>query len=64
MTCCRTCNEEPALGDLLDDPIVALLMARDGVTRGEVERLMDECALRPGKQECQEASCGCGRPSR
>jgi hypothetical protein len=62
MTCCRTCNDEPALGELLDDPIVALLMARDGVTRSEVERLMDECALRPEKQ--QESACDCGPPSR
>ena len=62
MTCCRTCNDEPALGELLDDPIVALLMARDGVTRSEVERLMDERALRPEQQ--QEAACDCGPPSR
>lgn len=64
MTCCGTSSEEPALGDLLDDPIVVLLMARDGVTRGEVERLMDECALRPGQQKSQEAACACGPPSR
>ena len=62
MTCCRTCNDEPALGELLDDPIVALLMARDGVTRGEVERLMDERALQPEQQ--QESACDCGPPSR
>jgi hypothetical protein len=63
MTCCGTCNEEAALGDLLDDPIVALLMARDGVTRGEIERLMDECALRPGQQKSQEVACACGASS-
>jgi hypothetical protein len=48
MTCCGNCNEEPVLGDLLDDPIIALLMARDGITRPEVEKLMDEFALRRG----------------
>ena len=61
MTCCGSCNEETALDDLLDDPIVALLMARDGITRSEVERLMDEFALRP-VQEGQVAACVC-RPS-
>ena len=60
MTCCGTCNEEPALGDLLDDPIVVLLMTRDGVMRSEVERLMDECAFRSGTQKSQEAACACG----
>jgi len=61
MTCCGNCNEEPALGDLLDDPIVALLMARDGITRPEVERLMDEFALQP-VHEKHVAACAC-RPS-
>ena len=61
MTCCGSCNEEPALGDLLDDPIVVLLMARDGITRREVEKLIDEFALRP-VQEGQVAACVC-RPS-
>ena len=30
---------EPALSEVLDDPIVHLLMARDGVTRGNLELL-------------------------
>lgn len=32
--------QEPTLGELLDDPLVRLLMMRDGVTRCEVETLM------------------------
>ena len=44
MTCCGSCNKEPVLGDLLDDPIVALLMARDGNLAERVERFMDEFA--------------------
>ena len=40
MKCCGTCNDEPGRSDLLGDPIVALLMARDGVTRGDVENLL------------------------
>ena len=61
MLCCGNCNKEPVLGDLLDDPIIALLMARDGVTRPEVEKLMDEFALPPGHVG-QVAACTC-RPS-
>ena len=44
----RELQRRPVLGDLLDDPIIALLMARDGITRPEVEKLMDEFALRRG----------------
>ena len=32
---------EPALSDVLDDPIVHLVMARDGVTRGDLELLIE-----------------------
>jgi hypothetical protein len=32
---------EPALSEVLDDPIVHLLMARDGVTRGNLELLIE-----------------------
>ncbi len=32
---------EPALSEVLDDPIVHLLMARDGVTRGDLELLIE-----------------------
>ena len=32
---------EPALSEVLDDPIVHLVMARDGVTRGDLELLIE-----------------------
>ena len=32
---------EPTLSEVLDDPIVQLLMARDGVTRGNLELLIE-----------------------
>lgn len=57
MKCCRTRNEEPALGDLLRDPIVALLMARDGVTRGDVEELMHALPIRTERRKSQLAVC-------
>ena len=34
-------GNEPALSEVLDDPIVHLLMARDGVTRGNLELLIE-----------------------
>ena len=33
---------EPALSEVLDDPIVHLVMARDGVTRGDLELLIEQ----------------------
>ncbi len=43
---------EPTLSELIDDPILHLLMARDAVTRGDLELLIarvrrDCLALRP-----------------
>ncbi len=43
---------EPTLSELLDDPILHLLMARDAITRGDLELLIervrrDRLALRP-----------------
>ncbi len=32
---------EPALSEVLDDPIVHLVMARDGVTRNDLELLIE-----------------------
>ncbi len=61
MKCCGTCNDEPVLGDLLRDPIVALIMARDGVTQGGVEKLMEALPIRPESREGQVV-CTC-RPS-
>jgi len=33
-------DQQPTLQEMLDDPVVAALMDRDGVTRREVEALM------------------------
>ena len=59
MKCCGTCNDEPVLGDLLMDPMITLLMARDGVTRGDVENLMDALPIRPESREGQQPVCTC-----
>lgn len=36
----RPVVQEPTLEDVLKDPIVRLMMARDGVTRAELEALI------------------------
>jgi len=46
-------KKEPSLSELLDDPLVALLMASDGVTRTEVESLMAGMRLKPVGYEFQ-----------
>jgi hypothetical protein len=38
--------EEPKLADLLDDPILHLLMARDRVSQDELYRLLDDVRRR------------------
>ena len=44
-------NKEPSLNELLDDPLVILLMTRDGVTRSEIEAIMADMQLRPDSYE-------------
>lgn len=61
MICRGSCNKEPVLSDLLDDPIVRLLMARDGVSRVDVETLMDEVPICPKEDKSQIAVCACRR---
>ena len=36
------CLKEPTLGEMLDDPIVQILMKRDGVQRASLELLMSD----------------------
>ncbi len=60
MICRGTCNKEPILSDLLDDPIIALLMARDGVRRVDVETLVDDVVVRSKTDESHVADCACG----
>jgi hypothetical protein len=42
-------NEEPSLDEILAEPIVRLLMARDGVDEAEIRRLVQElkCGVAP-----------------
>jgi len=47
---------EPALADLLSDPIVHLVMARDHLSRADVER-----AVSFGQRQLRSRlCCGCG----
>ena len=41
--------DEPSLRELLDDPLVRRMMARDGVTRADVETLFANLDLRPDR---------------
>ena len=59
MKCCGTCNEEPTLSDLLEDPMIVLLMASDGITQADVQTLMADLAIQPKNDESQAASCAC-----
>jgi hypothetical protein len=44
-----TRNEQPTLDELLDEPIVRLMMASDGVNRSEVEAVIANLrSMRPG----------------
>lgn len=38
-------HEQPTLAEMLDEPIVQLLMARDGVARAEIETLVERLRL-------------------
>ncbi|GEO40632.1 serine/threonine protein kinase HipA of HipAB toxin-antitoxin module [Skermanella aerolata] len=44
---------EPSLDELLNDPILHALLARDGLTVGEVRRFLDEMKrrLRPAHRK-------------
>lgn len=37
---------EPQLGDLLNDPILSLLMKSDGLSRADLERIIDNARRR------------------
>ncbi|MBI3710541.1 MAG: hypothetical protein HY246_23090 [Proteobacteria bacterium] len=41
-------DREPSLAELLDDPILQTLMARDGVDRVTLERVIDDARRRLG----------------
>lgn len=41
-------QHDPTLDELLDEPIIRLLMASHGVTAAEIRRLMDDARKRRG----------------
>lgn len=47
-------DPEPALSELLDDPTLHALMARDGVDRSTLERLIDAARRRLPRQRRQQ----------
>lgn len=59
MTHCVACNREPTLGEMLDDPIVRLLMARDGVARPDMEKLIDNITVPQRAVERHTTDCSC-----
>ena len=63
MTQCLACAEEPTLRDMLDDPIVRGVMARDGITPVDVEKLMANLWITRGHTEHHETSglCACAQ---
>jgi hypothetical protein len=38
----RRLDGEPTIGELLDDPVIEAIMARDGVARADLVHLIDE----------------------
>jgi hypothetical protein len=46
MRTCRFLHEEPPLAELIDDPIVRAVMARDRVTRAELVRVIEAAQRR------------------
>jgi hypothetical protein len=49
-------NAEPDLEEVLDDPIVHMLLARDGVSRGDIRELVAE-ARRHLRRQCPAPAC-------
>lgn len=58
MKCCGTWNDVPVLGDMLRYPIITLIMERDVVTQGDIDKLMEALPNRPENREGQ-AVCAC-----
>jgi hypothetical protein len=44
----RADDPEPSLDELLDDPVLQLLMARDGVARADLLEVIDDARSRLG----------------
>jgi hypothetical protein len=47
----RMLNGEPSIKELLDDPVIEAVMARDGVRRKELEHLICEMRDRLARRE-------------
>ncbi|MBV9862862.1 MAG: hypothetical protein JO267_12035 [Alphaproteobacteria bacterium] len=45
----RACTETASLADLMDDPMVAMLMKSDGVDRPSLENLLSNVAQQRGR---------------
>jgi hypothetical protein len=50
----RRLDGEPTIGELLDDPVIEAMMARDGVARADLVHLMDEVRCRLERQDARE----------
>jgi hypothetical protein len=51
----NTRKSEPSIDDLLDDPIMHTLLARDGLMVDEVRRFLDEMKQRLRLVRCKAA---------
>lgn len=56
---CRRLDGEPSIKELLDDPVIEALMARDGVRRKELERLIADVRDRLTARDGDAADDGC-----
>lgn len=50
----RRLDGEPTIRELLDDPVIEAMMARDGVARADLVHLMDEIRGRLERQGARE----------
>lgn len=53
----RLDDPEPAIADLLDDPVTHAVMRRDGVTRQTILRTIEAAQLRLGLVRVERALC-------
>jgi len=51
----NTRRPEPSLDELFDDTVMHILLARDGLTVGEVRRFLDEMKKRLRPASCKAA---------
>jgi hypothetical protein len=57
-------NYEPRLDDLLGDPVVQAVMARDGVSRADVLECVERARRRVARAEFQSRKPGASWPVR